>query len=77
MICKYRGFDLHKKVNGRKGQLLVDTGGYFWATHVHAANDNAEQMTLVLVRDIFWSGDQVEKVFDDGLYGCVFCKSSG
>jgi transposase len=39
MICEYRGLDGYKLVNGRKRQLLVDTGGRLWAAEVHAANE--------------------------------------
>jgi transposase len=75
MICEYRGLDPHKKVNGRKRQLLVDTGGRLWAAHVHAANDADGPAALVLVSDILWYGDRVEKVFGDGSYGGVFAKA--
>jgi putative transposase len=35
-----KGFDGHKKIQGRKRQLLVDTGGLLLATHVGPANEN-------------------------------------
>ncbi|ADB40828.1 transposase IS4 family protein [Spirosoma linguale DSM 74] len=75
MICEYRGLDSHKKVNGRKRQLLVDTGGRLWAAHVHAANDGDGPAALALISDILWYGDRVEKVFGDGSYGGVFAKA--
>ena len=34
------GFDGHKKIQGRKRQLLVDTGGLLLATHVGPAHEN-------------------------------------
>ena len=74
MICEYRGLDPHKKVNGRKRQLLVDTGGRLWAAHVHAANDADGPAYLPLVSDILWYGERVEIVFGDGSYGGVFAK---
>ncbi|GAB4047854.1 hypothetical protein GCM10028810_32370 [Spirosoma litoris] len=74
MICEYRGLDPHKKVNGRKRQLLVDTGGRLWAVHVHAANEADGPASLALVSDVLWYGDRVEKVFGDGAYGGVFAK---
>lgn len=75
MICEYRGIDPHKKVNGRKRQLLVNTGGRLWAAHVHAANDADGPAALVLVSDILWYGDRLEKVFGDGAYSGVFAKA--
>ena len=75
MICEYRGLDPHKKINGRKRQLLVDTGGRLWAAHVHAANDADGPASLVLVCDILWYGDRIEKVFGDGSYSGVFAKA--
>lgn len=75
MICEYRGLDSHKKVNGRKRQLLVDTGGRLWAVHVHAANEADGPASLVLVGDILWYGDRVETIFGDGSYGGVFRKA--
>ena len=43
--CSERGvpaksFDGHKKIQGRKRQLLVDTGGLLLATHVGPAHEN-------------------------------------
>jgi putative transposase len=35
-----KGFDGHKKIQGRKRQLVVDTGGLLLATHVGPANEN-------------------------------------
>ena len=32
------GLDAHKRVNGRKCQVLCDTGGRIWKVVVHAAN---------------------------------------
>lgn len=33
-----KGIDAHKKINGRKRQVLVDTLGLVWAVFIHAAN---------------------------------------
>ena len=35
-----KGFDGHKKIQGRKRQLLVDTGGLLLVTHVGPAHEN-------------------------------------
>lgn len=37
-IIEHRGIDANKKVNGRKRQFLVDSGGRLWRVLVHAAN---------------------------------------
>jgi transposase len=39
-LSQQRGFDAHKWVNGRKRQLLCDTGGRIWRVDVHAANSH-------------------------------------
>lgn len=38
MIWEGHGIDAHKKVNGRKRQLLVDIGGRLWFATVHAVH---------------------------------------
>ena len=38
MIKRDRGYDGNKKVNGRKRQFLVDSGGRIWDACAHAAN---------------------------------------
>jgi len=37
-LGQQRGLDAHKRVNGRKRQVLCDTGGRIWRVVVHAAN---------------------------------------
>ena len=39
-LGQQRGLDAHKRVNGRKRQVLCDTGGRIWRVVVHAANDH-------------------------------------
>jgi hypothetical protein len=74
MICKFRGLDAHKKVNGRKRKFLVDSGGCLWAVDVHSANEADGHASLPLISDILWYGERVEKVFGDRSYGGVFAK---
>lgn len=74
MICEYRGLDAYKRVNGRKREFLVDTGGRLWAVYTHAANEADGPTALPLVNDILWYGDRVEKVFGDNSYEGVFAK---
>ena len=74
MIYEHRGLDAHKKVNGRKRQLLVDTGGRLWAAHVHAANQGDGPAAKFSISDILWYGERVETVFGDGAYGGEFAE---
>lgn len=37
-LGQQRGLDAHKRVNGRKRQVLCDTGGRIWRVVVHATN---------------------------------------
>ena len=37
-LDQQRGLDAHKRVNGRKRQVLCDTGGRIWRVQVHAAS---------------------------------------
>ena len=37
-LGQQRGLDAHKRVNGRKRQVLFDTGGRIWRVQVHAAS---------------------------------------
>ena len=48
-IYEHRGLDGGKWVNGRKRQLLVDTGGRIWAAHVHAANGHDSRVGHLLL----------------------------
>ncbi len=43
MIWEDRGLDPNKRVNGRKRQFLVDSGGRLWVIRVHAAARAAPQ----------------------------------
>ena len=44
-----KGIDGHKRVNGRKRQVLVDTLGLVWAVFVHAASGNDSVYSCPLV----------------------------
>lgn len=62
MICEYRGLDTHKRVNGRKRQLVVDTQGRLWAAKVHAASQADGPAAVPLIRYIVWAaGERLEK----------------
>ena len=72
MIWEYRGLDPHKRVNGRKRQFVVDSGGRLWVAHVHAANEADGPVAAHLVEDLIHVGDRLEKVYGDGAYGGQF-----
>ena len=48
-IYEHRGLDAHKRVNGRKSQILTDSGGRIWAAHVHAAHRHDSTSALPLL----------------------------
>jgi transposase len=75
MICEHRGIDAHKKVNGRKRQLVVDTGGRLWMATVHAANEGDGPACVPLAEPIYDLSERLEKVFGDGAYAGMFAKS--
>lgn len=74
MIFEHRGIDAHKKVNGRKRQLLVDSEGRLWAAHVHAADIGDGSAALALIPDIVYQSDRLEKIYGDQAYNGVFAK---
>ena len=76
MIYEDRGIDNNKKVNGRKRQLLVDTGGRLWRVVVHAANrhDGPGGIPLLETMDAF--DMHLEKILGDGAYVGVFAKKA-
>ena len=51
-LSQQRGLDAHKRVNGRKRQVLCDTGGRIWRVAVHAASghDSRHAHSLLPVR---------------------------
>ena len=48
-LGQQRGLDAHKRVNGRKRQVLCDTGGRIWRVHVHAANGHDSRAAAPLL----------------------------
>ncbi|WP_426293342.1 hypothetical protein ACN9ML_29495 [Dyadobacter endophyticus] len=53
MIYENRGIDADKKVNGRKRQLLVDSGGRIWFAHIHTAKHPDGAAALAFLPDTF------------------------
>ena len=74
MIRQDRGFDANKKVNGRKRQFLVDTGGRIWDACAHAANVyDADGASLLLdpIHMAYWD-ERCKKVLTDTHYRGTF-----
>ncbi len=76
MIYEDRGLDNHKKVNGRKRQLLVDTGGRLWRVIVHAANRHDGPAGSPLLEDTEAFGERLEKILGDDAYSGQFAKKA-
>ncbi len=74
MIFENRGLDVHKKVNGRKRQLLVDTDGRIWFAHVHAANEPDGHAALNFSADILCQDQRLAKVYGDQAYNGIFAR---
>lgn len=74
MIWENRGLDANKKVNGRKRQFLVDSGGRLWFAHVHAANDPDGISALTFLPDILCMDGRLAKLYGDQAYNGIFAK---
>jgi transposase len=74
MICEDRGLDAHKKVNGRKRQLIVDSGGRLWFATVHAANIHDGAAALGFLPDIICQDERLSKIYGDQSYAGVFAE---
>ena len=68
MIFEDRGIDANKKVNGRKRQLLVDTGGRIWRVYVHAAHQHDGPSGSLLFEDSSSFDHRLEKILGDDAY---------
>ena len=76
LIYEDRGIDNNKKVNGRKRQLLVDTGGRIWRVLVHAANRHDGPGGSPLLDDLSTFDIRLEKILGDDAYMGVFAKKA-
>jgi len=54
LIFENRGRDAHKKINGRKRHLAVDTGGRLWAARVGPANAHDGLEGCALLAEWAW-----------------------
>ena len=74
MIGDDRGFDGHKKINGRKRQLLTDTDGRIWDACAHGANIyDADEASLLFDEnrmEVWWP--RLQKFLTDQHYQGTF-----
>lgn len=68
MVFEDRGFDAHKKVNGRKRQVLVDSDGRIWCAYVHAANRSDSSGGCGLLLQLPGWDSRLKKVLADSAY---------
>ena len=76
MIFENRGIDNNKKVNGRKRQILVDTGGRLWRAFVHAANGHDGPNGKPLLSQTSAFDERLEKILGDDAYNGVFAAAT-
>jgi len=67
-IYEHRGLEAHKLVNGRKRQILTDSGGRLWAAHVHAAHRHDSTGALALRPPRPWWARRLQLVLTDAAY---------
>jgi len=73
-ICEDRGTDGNKRVNGRKKQMVVDTGGRVFDALVHAANIHDGQGGIALLAGTKAYGERLEKILGDASYKGAFAE---
>ncbi|NJN33988.1 MAG: IS5 family transposase [Saprospiraceae bacterium] len=74
MIFEDRGFDANKKINGRKRQNLVDTGGRLWRVKVHAANIHDGVGASSLLDNLEGMDSRLKKILGDDAYKGQFAE---
>lgn len=67
-IFEHQGLNWDKHVNGRKRQILNDSGGRIWAAHVHATNGHGSRGALGLLPHRPWWAARVQLVLTDAAY---------
>lgn len=75
MIIEDRGFDANKKVNGRKCQNLIDTGGHLQRTKVHAANLHDGVSALTMLHNLEGIDIRLKKILCDDSYRGQFAEN--
>lgn len=68
-MANTRGFDGHKKVNGRKRHLVVDTLGFPLIVKIHEANLDDENQALSILQLVFFWFISLKMIWADGAYG--------
>jgi transposase len=76
-ICEHRGLDGGKHVNGRKRQILTDSGGRIWAAQVHAAHHHDSRGALPLLPGRTWWTQPLALVLTDAAYRGHFAQHLG
>lgn len=68
-MAKTRGFDGHKKVNGRKRHLVVDTLGFPLFVKVYDANIDDYNQAFPVLASVFSWFVTIKMIWADGAYG--------
>lgn len=76
MIFEDRGIDSNKKVNGRKRQILVDSGGRLWCARVCAANQHDGPSASPLLDHLELLGTNLQTILGDDAYRGVFARKA-
>jgi transposase len=63
-----RGFDMAKRVNGRKRHIVTDTAGFLLAVLVHAANIQDNHGAVPLLRSVGRAFPKLRHIFADRVY---------
>jgi putative transposase len=63
-----RGFDMAKKVKGRKRHIVVDTQGFLIAAQVHPANIQDNHAAVPLLREVGRRFPKLRHIFADRVY---------
>jgi putative transposase len=63
-----RGFDMAKRVNGRKRHIVTDTAGFLLAVLVHAANIQDNHGAVPLLRSVGQAFPKLRHIFADRVY---------
>lgn len=63
-----RGFDVGKRVKGRKRHIITDTQGFLLGLKVHAANEHDSNAGWEVLRSIRGKYDRMKKIYADGGY---------
>ncbi|MFZ4634514.1 MAG: IS5 family transposase [Saprospiraceae bacterium] len=72
LIWEHRGLDANKKVNGRKRQFLVDSGGRIWRVLVHAAHLHDGPASCPIMDTVSQMNSRLKKILGDEAYKKTF-----